>query len=58
MYKVDFVKTGLFMRVATERLGLGAPEMDLDGESSSKTFPRVLLHRFSHGVQVPGVNYI
>ncbi|UPL01367.1 hypothetical protein LCI18_012301 [Fusarium solani-melongenae] len=31
MYKVDFVKTGLFMRVATERLGLGAPEMDLDG---------------------------
>ncbi|KAJ4218838.1 hypothetical protein NW759_007989 [Fusarium solani] len=31
IYKVDFVKTGLFMRVATERLGLGAPEMDLDG---------------------------
>ncbi|KAI8725603.1 Protein kinase domain-containing protein [Fusarium sp. LHS14.1] len=31
VYKVDFVKIGLFMRVATERLGLGAPEMDLDG---------------------------
>ncbi|KAJ4157720.1 hypothetical protein NW754_009369 [Fusarium falciforme] len=31
IYKVDFVKTGLFMRVATERLGLEAPEMDLDG---------------------------
>ncbi|RSL68696.1 hypothetical protein CEP54_002737 [Fusarium duplospermum] len=31
IYKVDFVQTGLFMRVATERLGLGTPEMDLDG---------------------------
>ncbi|EEU45289.1 uncharacterized protein NECHADRAFT_80834 [Fusarium vanettenii 77-13-4] len=38
MYKVDFVKTGLFMRVATERLGLGAPEMDLDAMEGFEQF--------------------
>lgn len=34
MYTPDFQKIGLFLRLATQRLGLGPPDVDLDSELS------------------------
>lgn len=41
MYTPDFQKIGLFLRLATQRLGLGPPDIDFDSELSMQHCPEI-----------------